>query len=110
MAERILAPLDGTLITPPQFLDFHSQQNPDLPFCLFPSPDNPANVASITLGEMDTASHVVAHTLRPNRAGPDDETVAVVINTDTVLYVALLLGMLRAGLVVSNTKTLLLSR
>jgi hypothetical protein len=40
--------------------------------------------------------------VRPNRAGPEGEIVALIANTDTVLYQALVAGMVRAGVVVST--------
>jgi hypothetical protein len=39
--------------------------------------------------------------VRPNRAGLEGEIVALIANTDTILYLALVAGMVRAGVVVS---------
>ena len=49
---------------------------------------------------MVEASHRVAHILRPNRDGPDGEVIALLLNTDTILYNTVVLGLLRAGFVV----------
>lgn len=102
MTRRPLAPLDGTLRTPLQFLDFQTQYNPGLPFALYPSPSDPAKVTSVAFAQMSTASNIVAHLLRPGRLGLEDEVVAVILNTDSILYIAVALGMMRAGFVVSS--------
>ncbi|KAJ3528253.1 hypothetical protein NM688_g8022 [Phlebia brevispora] len=91
-------PLDRSLQVLPGFLDFQAEHNGDNPWVLFPSISG-KGVDSISFAELARASHRVAHILRPHRQGQDGEVVAVLINCDTVLYVALILGMVRAGLV-----------
>lgn len=95
----VLPPLDGSVDILPGLVDFHAQHNPDLPWAIFPSASG--GVASITFSEFAKATHRIAHIVRPDRAGPDGEVVAVAVNCDTILYVALLVGMIRAGVVVS---------
>ncbi|EKM50943.1 uncharacterized protein PHACADRAFT_262848 [Phanerochaete carnosa HHB-10118-sp] len=48
---------------------------------------------------MAQATEIVAHVLRPERRGPEDEIIAFIINTDSILYVSVVLGAMRAGLV-----------
>lgn len=95
-----LPPLDGALPTIPDIADFHAIHNPDNPWFLFPSRDSPEKLVSITYHEMVQASHRVAHIMRPNREGPDREIIALLLHTDSLLYVAVILGLLRAGFVV----------
>ncbi|GJE90357.1 acetyl-CoA synthetase-like protein [Phanerochaete sordida] len=90
-------PLDGSLPVLPGFVDFHAEHNPERPWALLSAgPELP--VETVTFAEFARATHRIAHALRPDRAGPDDEVVAVLVNCDSVLYLALLAGMIRAGL------------
>jgi len=47
--------------------------------------------------EFGRACHRVAQAVRPNRAGPEGKIVALIANTDTILYQALIAGMVRVG-------------
>ncbi|KAI0081390.1 acetyl-CoA synthetase-like protein [Panus rudis PR-1116 ss-1] len=98
-AEHTIPPLDGSLTVVPGFVDFHAEHNPSRPWVVFPSIDDPNTLTEISYLELAKASHRVAHALRPNRSGDDGEVVAVLIHCDTVLYIATLIGMVRAGLV-----------
>ena len=95
-----LPPLDGTLPTIPDIVDFHVAHNPDLPWYIFPSKGSPDQLVPLTYREMAEASHRVAHILRPNREGREGEIIVLLLNTDTVLYNAVVVGLLRAGFVV----------
>ena len=100
--KSLLAPLDGSLPTIPDIADFYAAYTPDEPWLVFPSKDPSQDIMHISFAEMAQASHRVAHILRPRREGPEREVIALLLSTDTVLYVAVLLGLLRAGLVVSH--------
>ncbi|KAG8215136.1 hypothetical protein J3R82DRAFT_8606 [Butyriboletus roseoflavus] len=41
----------------------------------------------------------IAHAVRPNRQGPDNAIVAIIANSDTILYQSLTLGVIYAGLI-----------
>lgn len=107
MAAPIYPPLDGTLLLS-DLPDFHLEHNPTLPAFVYSS--DPQYISQISFLEFSRACHRVAHAVRPNRAGPEGEVVALVANTDTILYLALVTGMVRAGLVVSTVVYLLLYR
>lgn len=99
-------PLDGSVHVLPGFVDFHAEHNPERPWVLFPSPGD-TGVISISYQEYADATHRIAHALRPllpptgkPDAATDRQVVAVLINCDTILYSALLAGMVRAGFVV----------
>ncbi|KAI0942043.1 putative NRPS-like protein biosynthetic cluster [Taiwanofungus camphoratus] len=98
--KAMLPPLDGSLPVLPGFVDFHAKHNPELPFCVFPYPD----LSSDTLGTVSFldfahATHRIAHAFRPGRVGPEGGVVAIIVNCDTLLYHALVAGLVRAGLV-----------
>ena len=95
-----LPPFDGTLPTIPNLADFHATHHPNSPWLLFPSKDSPEQLVSLTYREMVDASHRVAHIARPRREGAEGEVIALLLHTDTVLYVAVIIGLLRAGFVV----------
>jgi acyl-coenzyme A synthetase/AMP-(fatty) acid ligase len=58
-------------------------------------------VESVSWLEFGRAIHRVAHAVRPERIGHDGDIVGIIVNTDTLLYVAVHLGLMKAGLVVS---------
>ena len=94
-------PLDGSIPVLPGFLDFHVKHNPARPWVLYPSPSG-AGVVAVTFGEFSRATHRIAHRLRPHRSGTEGEVVGVLVQCDVILYITLLVGMTRAGLVVST--------
>jgi hypothetical protein len=71
-------PTDGSVILP-DILDFHAEHNPDRTCFMYANSDD---------------------LIRPNRAGPEYEVVAVIANIDAVLYHAVTMGMFKAGIVV----------
>ena len=97
-----LPPLDGSIPVLPGFLDFHAANNPHHPWALFPSVLG-KDTQAISFSELADATHRVAHAMRPDREGVDGEVIALIIHCDTVLYVAVLIGIIRAGFVVSCT-------
>lgn len=102
-----LPPLDNSLHTFPQLLDFNEENNGALPWLTFSDPSDASTThRSITFSEMAQASRRIANVLRPDRQGPEGEIVALILNIDTVHYVAILAGMFRAGIVVSNCVSL----
>lgn len=93
-------PLDGSLPTLPDLADFHATYHRDAPWLMYPSKEQGGRPETISYGEMARASHRVAHILRPGRRGPEREVIALILNVDTVLYAAAMLGLMRAGFVV----------
>ncbi|EKM59937.1 uncharacterized protein PHACADRAFT_206156 [Phanerochaete carnosa HHB-10118-sp] len=94
-----LSPLDSTLLTIPEIVDFHATHNTNNPWFVFLSKDSPEELVSISYHEMAQTSHRIAHRMRPNREGPDGEVVVLLVNTDAILYIAVVVGLIRAGLV-----------
>ncbi|KAF9810700.1 hypothetical protein IEO21_06834 [Rhodonia placenta] len=97
---QVNPPLDGSIPALPGFLDFHAKHNASLPAWVLPNLD-PASYdyVTVTWREFADATHRIAHAIRPGRAGPDRAVVAVFVNCDTLLYHALTVGIVRAGLV-----------
>lgn len=100
MASQALPPVDGSISLFPGFVDFHAKHNPERPWVLFPSFEDPSKATAITYTELANATHRIAHRARPGREGPEGLVVGLLINCDSILYVALMHGLLRAGIVV----------
>ena len=89
----------------PAAVDFHLKHNPEHAFYVFAEPDG--TVRKITYLEFARAAHRAAHALRPvnqdekaSREGEDGAVVAVIALSDTILYHAITVGLMKAGLVV----------
>ncbi|KAL1695048.1 hypothetical protein GGG16DRAFT_109571 [Schizophyllum commune] len=89
-------PLDGNLSIPAA-VDFHLEHNPDATCFSCAEPDG--TVHEITYGEFGRAVHWVAHAFRPGKEGVDGAVVAIIALSDTVVYHAVTMGLIRAGLV-----------
>ncbi|KAH9475986.1 putative NRPS-like protein biosynthetic cluster [Psilocybe cubensis] len=79
-------------------IDFHSKHNTYRPVYVFSEDGNP-DVTNISYLEFGRAADRVAHHLRPRKGGPDPQVVAVVALSDSLLYLAIVVGIMRAGLV-----------
>ncbi|KAG6906942.1 putative NRPS-like protein biosynthetic cluster [Tephrocybe rancida] len=95
-----LPPVDGSL-TLPETLDFHWEHNPDLSIFAY-NKDGSEEVTEITYLEFGRACHRVAHHVRPGRHGRDQEILAFIALADTIVYQAITVGIITAGLVVSR--------
>lgn len=91
--------LDGSVLLS-DLPDFNIQHNPTLSAYVYS--EMPGSTTEISYLEFGRACHRVAHAVRPNRAGREGEVVAIMANTDTLLYLALVVGIVRAGAVVST--------
>lgn len=91
-------PLDGSLFLP-EMVEFNAKHNPTRPFYTFHD-EYTNGLHHISHLEFYRACQRVAHAVRPNRKGPDNEIIAIIANCDTILYQALVMGIISAGLVV----------
>lgn len=96
---RQCPPLDASLPPIPGFVDFQAKHNGDRPWTVFPPG---ASVPSISFLEFADATNRVAHVFRPDGTRANGEIVALIIHCDSVLYVAMLAGLIRAGYIVSS--------
>lgn len=98
--DPVFPPLDGS-VTIPETIAFHWKHNPEHTIFAFNS-DGSDEISEISYLEFGRACHRVAHHVRPGRAGPDNEVVGFVGLADTIMYQAITIGLMRAGLVVSR--------
>ena len=84
----------------PDLFDFHAEHNPDLPWAMYAASEN--TVSSITYLELVKASHRAAYSLGLQEldSTAEREVVLMLIHCDTILYVTMILGIARAGMVV----------
>ncbi|KAI0698146.1 hypothetical protein BC835DRAFT_1413279 [Cytidiella melzeri] len=99
MASQLLPPLDGSLTLVPGCLDFHARHSPERPWVVFPSVEDPSKTSSISFAEFAKATHRIAHRARPGRHGKEGSVVGLLVHCDSILYVALIQGLIRAGIV-----------
>ncbi|KAJ7604467.1 hypothetical protein FB45DRAFT_1070376 [Roridomyces roridus] len=87
-------PLD----TLPGLLSRNAEQRPQDPFYVYADVENDS-IVTITQLEFSCATHRAAHLLRPNRSGQDGKVVAIIAESDTILYHAVFLGLMTANFV-----------
>ncbi|KAL1743867.1 hypothetical protein HDZ31DRAFT_39949 [Schizophyllum fasciatum] len=87
-------PLEKGLLFP-QASDFNLEHNPD--FTCFAYAEADGTVREITYLEFGRAVHRAAHALR--REGPEGTVVAFIALSDTLLYHAITVGLMKAGFV-----------
>ncbi|EPQ57834.1 acetyl-CoA synthetase-like protein [Gloeophyllum trabeum ATCC 11539] len=98
MDGRPVPPLDGSINVYPGFTDFHHTHNPNR-ICAQFAADGSGEIVRISFEEFARATHRVARALRADGRMRNGEVVALIALCDTVMYMALLVGMVRAGLV-----------
>lgn len=99
-ANGVIPPPDGS-VTLPEVLDFHVKHNPNHPFFQYHEEGASENT-NITFLEFARAADRVAHHFRPGRQGAEGEIIAIVALSDSILYHAVSLGLMRAGIIVSG--------
>lgn len=95
-------PSDGS-VSLDQLVDYHLESNPECEFATLIDTSESANqqADSINYERLAHAIHRVAHVINPSLALPQGTRVAILVSTDTIVSIALVLGIMRAGLVVS---------
>ena len=94
-------PSDGS-VNLPETVDFHRKHNPTIPIYTFIQ-DGALNVTQITRLEFGRACDRVAHYLQSGTRGPTRSVVAVLALSDSLLYQTVVVGIMRAGLIVRIT-------
>lgn len=97
---RVRPPVDGS-VNILGVIDFNHERNFAHPFFIWSNNNIGAEPHVISQGEFARASHRVAHIVRPRGQSVNQEVVAIIASIDTILYIALISGIIRAGLVVS---------
>jgi acyl-CoA synthetase (AMP-forming)/AMP-acid ligase II len=98
MSNPLVPPTDGT-VTLPEAFAFHAKHNSDRTLYAFHK-DGADELTNVNYFEFLRAADRVAHYIRPGRRGSEAEVMAVVALSDTLLYEAVIIGLLRAGVVV----------
>lgn len=96
--EFIRPATDGSIL-PWQVIDFHLDENPSYPFAILYDVVSSTQTL-VTYERLAHSVHRVAHILNPNAAMPRGTSVGLLLSTDTLTYVTVVLGAMRAGLVV----------
>ncbi|KAG8763161.1 hypothetical protein FRC11_005892 [Ceratobasidium sp. 423] len=98
--EFIPPPTDGTVALN-QLVDYHLVRNPDCGFAMLVnvSDDPKEKPIPVNYEELAHATHRAAHIVNPGSMLPQGTKIAILTSTDTIVNVALVLGILRAGLV-----------
>ena len=92
------SPRDGSLFLP-EMIEFNAKHNPAHTFYTFYD-ERVNDLRHVSHLEFYRACQRVAHAVRPNRQGPDNTIIAIIANCDTILYQALTMGVIYAGLIV----------
>ncbi|KAF8151165.1 hypothetical protein K438DRAFT_1988314 [Mycena galopus ATCC 62051] len=71
---------------------------PSDPFYIYAKLES-SEIVTITQLEFGRATHRAAHVLRPNREGQDGKVVAILAESDTMLYYAILVGLMTANFI-----------
>ncbi|KAJ6575613.1 putative aminoadipate reductase [Mycena vulgaris] len=82
----------------PDVVALNSETRPSEPFYVYAKPDT-GDIATITQLEFGRASHRAASILRPNGDGPAGQVVAIIALSDTVLFHAIVVGLMTANFV-----------
>ncbi|KAG9126234.1 hypothetical protein FRC07_004314 [Ceratobasidium sp. 392] len=90
-------PSDGS-IPHSEVVDFHLKHNPNHVFTVLYDVKT-SNQLDVTYEHLACAIHRTAHLLNPNASIPQGTKLGILATTDTLTYVTLLLGTMRAGLV-----------
>jgi acyl-coenzyme A synthetase/AMP-(fatty) acid ligase len=107
MDTRVFPPFDYS-VTLPESVDFHRKHNPNETLYVL-AEDGKPKPTNITFLEFGRAADRVAHYLRPGRGGQDRQVIAFVALSDTLLYQAVTIGIMRAGFIVSGERLILYS-
>ncbi|KAH0578471.1 hypothetical protein H2248_003619 [Termitomyces sp. 'cryptogamus'] len=94
----IIHALDENFLIP-DAIEFNMVNNATQPFYVFADSSAPNGTRTITHLEFGRAAHRAAQLLRPNRHDVDGEVVALVMQADTILYQAVVAGLIVAGCV-----------
>jgi hypothetical protein len=106
-------PLDNLSIQPSilDVLDLHLKHNPDFPLFVFASDDGPGDasaidppVTEISMLEYFRAVHRAGAAIRDTHTGNSrpGEIIAIIAHLDSIVCSAIIVGMMKVGLVVSD--------
>ncbi|KAJ7623615.1 hypothetical protein FB45DRAFT_681389, partial [Roridomyces roridus] len=82
----------------PHLVSRKTEESPSRPFWVYATPEDD-KVVTVTQLEFTRATHRVATLLRPDGKGPPGQVVAILAQSDTILYHALLVGLMTANII-----------
>ncbi|KAG8681450.1 hypothetical protein FRC09_017481, partial [Ceratobasidium sp. 395] len=93
-------PTDGSLALN-ALADYHMENNPEHDFAVLvdPSENGSQSPIHVNYRHLGLAVHRVAHLVNPQAVLPQGTKIAILTSTDTIVNIALVLGIMRAGLV-----------
>jgi hypothetical protein len=95
-------PRDGSL-TLSQVADFNLEYNGSFPMFRFVASPSLDDIVEISMLEFGRACHRVAHILRPSDSlAVNGEVIAIMATLDSLHYHPIIVGLMKAGLVVSK--------
>lgn len=99
MNSHLFPPLDGS-VTLPETVDFNRKHNPNESVFIF-SEEGKSDVTKISQLEFGRGADRIAHYVRPGRSGLESQVIALIALSDTLLYQTAMVGIMRAGFIVS---------
>ncbi|KAG8768783.1 hypothetical protein FRC12_005381 [Ceratobasidium sp. 428] len=97
MMDLILPPSNGSM-TVAQAVEFHAEHSPKHMFAILYDVESRSQTI-ITFEQFEQAVHRAAHIINPNASVPQGTNVGILASTDSIVYITLLFGAMRAGLV-----------
>lgn len=91
------------IITIPQLLEIRYKSSPDQPIYVY-AEDSDNRLTEIHYLEFIRACHRAAYLIRPPQSGSDREVVAIIALVDVIVYMAVVAGLMKAGLTVSISR------
>ena len=86
MSPISVPPTDGSIPVLPNFVDFQAKCNPTSEWVRL-APDSDFPGLTLTFAEAADASHRAARVFSPDGTHSKGETVALLVNCDTILYI-----------------------
>ena len=96
----VRAPLDGT-VNLPETIEFNWRHNANYPAFVY-NEDGINHITEISNLELGRACHRAAYALRPGHNTITRPTVALIALTDVLLYQTIVIGMMKANIVVRS--------
>lgn len=94
----VLPPANGS-VPLNKLIDFHLANNAEEPWVVLAATESSAEV-TVTYKQLAHAVHRAVHNINPNGSIPQGSKVAILASADTIVYLTIILGVMRAGLIV----------
>jgi acyl-CoA synthetase (AMP-forming)/AMP-acid ligase II len=95
-----VSPTTLEALTLPELIDYHLEHNPDYAFSIFPGKSINDEVSRVSYLEFGRATQRFARAMRRDAPVERSETVGIIANCDSLMYITAIAGLARAGLTV----------